>query len=64
MTQYRAIIYPADADFMGDDPLIIDSDNYRLWRESVRAVLKIDPKLIARKFKKINRHYEPLRSKQ
>lgn len=64
MTQYRAIIYTYDADEMGFDPVIIDSDNYRLWRKCLNAILKSDRNLVARKFKKINRHYEPLGSKQ
>ena len=64
MTQYRAIIYTFDADEMGFDPVYIDSDNYLLWRWCVWAILKSDHNLRARRFKKVRKHYEPLRSKQ
>lgn len=59
MTEYRAIIDHKDADLMGSDPLIVDSDNLILWRESVYLILANDPDLVARRFQKINKHYEP-----
>lgn len=59
MTEYRAIIKHKDADPMGYDPLFVDSDNFILWRESVYQILASDRNLIAVRFRKINKHYEP-----
>lgn len=59
MTEYRAIIEDEDADPMGYDPLIVDSDNFILWRESVYLILANNPDLVARRFRKVNKHYEP-----